>query len=463
MFQALNAARSRIAPLAVATVSFAHRAPFSDSNERCDPTVCHCESNNSTAAPAPANQDPYRVLVVGSGLTGCLTALRIRQRANDRGKPVDITMVERATYPAGRFAATATYQGCIADIGAQVLSTINPLDHRALGGHGVEVKDIKLADDLVRKLISHRTIAQARDEALGETEERMLWEGLWIHYFAPAGLVSVMQKLLDWADVQPLFSVRIDSIDTESSDASVSVKGVVRRFTEDEADASTAYSESYDCVVLCIPAPDVLDVQGALQNLSEASRHVLHNVGYDQRVCEAHFFSGEMKEDLTKAFEDGNGVEIMVEDVDDEIQYISWQNRKSSDRACHDNNSVIVLVAHGQTGHLDTLGNSLDRTLSKLTGKTEDEIASCRLYSKSIPWHTSQMITPMEAVVSDPPSPAWQCIAGKDRRLIIAGDFMTQSSFVGCVASADAAARAVIEGSSVGHGKSKERYVATSS
>ena len=55
------------------------------------------------------------------------------------------------------------------------------------------------------------------------------------------------------------------------------------------------------------------------------------------------------------------------------------------------------------------------------------------------------MITPMEAVISDPPSPAWQCIVGRDRRLLIAGDFMTQSSFLGSVASADAAAQVVME------------------
>ena len=57
---------------------------------------------------------------------------------------------------------------------------------------------------------------------------------------------------------------------------------------------------------------------------------------------------------------------------------------------------------------------------------------------------------PMEAVVADPPSsPAWQCIVGEkgssQEGIIVAGDFMTQSSFVGCVASADAAARAVVE------------------
>ena len=449
MFQAVNAARVRIAPLAAAAASFALHATSSDAHEKRATTVCRCET---TAAPARAraNQDhPFRVLIVGSGLTGCLTASRIRQHAKDRRKPVEITMVERATYPAGRFAATATYQGCIADIGAQVMSTINPLDHRALGGHGVEVKDIKLADDLVQKLISERAIVQARDEALGETEERMLWEGLWVHYFAPSGMVSVLQKLLDWAGVHPFFGVRIESIDTMDCDESVCVKGVVRRCTEAEAETSTTYSGSFDCVVLCIPAPDVLRVQGVIHNLSESSRHVLENVSYDQRACEAHFFSSEIKEALRKAFhQDQQRVELMVEDADDKIQYISWQNRKSSDGACRGKNAVIALVAHGKVGHLDPLGKSLDRTLSKLTGKTEDEIASYRLYSKSIPWQTSQMITPMEAVISDPPSPAWQCIVGKDRRLIIASDFMTQSSFVGCVASADAAARAVIEGSS---------------
>jgi len=70
------------------------------------------------------------------------------------------------------------------------------------------------------------------------------------------------------------------------------------------------------------------------------------------------------------------------------------------------------------------------------------------------------MIAPMEAVVADPPSPSsllsssssseseggrWQCLASRDGSLIIAGDFMTQSSFLGCVGSADAAARAVLE------------------
>eukprot|EP00567_Pseudictyota_dubia_P017810 CAMPEP_0197461512 /NCGR_PEP_ID=MMETSP1175-20131217/56764_1 /TAXON_ID=1003142 /ORGANISM="Triceratium dubium, Strain CCMP147" /LENGTH=41 /DNA_ID= /DNA_START= /DNA_END= /DNA_ORIENTATION= len=40
---------------------------------------------------------------------------------------------------------------------------------------------------------------------------------------------------------------------------------------------------------------------------------------------------------------------------------------------------------------------------------------------------------PMEAVVADPPTPAWQCIVGDEggsEGIIVAGDFMTQSSFV---------------------------------
>ena len=318
MFHTANASL-RFAPpaLAVAAVYSACSTHTASLENR----LCRCEAaGNDEAA------DPFRVLIVGSGLTGCLTALRIQQRlANDRppsknARPViDITMVERATYPSGRFAAAATYRGNVAaDIGAQVLSTINPLDHRALGGHGVEVKDIKLADMLVQKLKSQGVLVRAPDEVLGETEERMLWEGLWMHYFAPSGMVSILQKLLDWAGIEPIFGVRIDSIDTQISEKAVHVKGVDRR-----RGTNTTYSGNYDCVVLCLPAPDALGIRGVRTNLSRGSKHVLEHVRYDQRMCEAHIFSADIREDLAKAFGDNSTVELMVDDIDDKIQYIS--------------------------------------------------------------------------------------------------------------------------------------------
>ena len=55
---------------------------------------------------------------------------------------------------------------------------------------------------------------------------------------------------------------------------------------------------------------------------------MLDNVRYDQRMCEAHIFSADIRDDLAKAFRDSSTVELMVDDIDDKIQYISWQNRK---------------------------------------------------------------------------------------------------------------------------------------
>lgn len=344
----------------------------------------------------------------------------------------------------------------MADVGAQVLSTLNVDDHRAMGGHGVEVKDIKLASEIVQRLLAssssnEKLLVRAKDEALGETEERMIWEGLWQHYFAPYGMASVLRKLLEWANVEPSFGVRIDSIRTKTAgrEGTIRVKGIYRRASRSKSETEEEYCRSYDSVVVCIPAPNVLEINGVLDSLSSDQRHVLKSVKYDVRTCEAHFFSGEISDSLARAFSDESRVELMVEDIDNRIQYISWQDRKQKFPERHsDSNDTVALVIHGRAGELHPLGDALDRTLSKLSKGTfsPDEVSTHRIHSKSILWDVSQLITPMEAVVADPPSePPWQCIVSRDGRLIVAGDFMTQSSFLGCVASADAAARAVVE------------------
>ena len=409
-----------------------------------------------------SSRRPFRVLIVGSGLTGSLTALRIRQRlhgnqtsATDhpatRPRDVDLTVAERATYPAGRFGAAATHRDCVADIGAQVLSTINPKDYRALGGHGVTIENIQTSSEIVQALKSDGVISRVDDSKLGETEERMLWEDLWHHYSAPTGMRGVLVKLLSWANVRPHFGVRVDKLNV-SNDRTIQVKGVYRTENDSEQGAylNKVFIKNYDCVVLCIPAPNVLEL-GVVNYLSPMSRHVLENVRYDRRTCEAHFFSKEFGPRLAEVF--GEKIELMLDDeADSAIQYISWQNPKRANSSFNDSGTCAIVahgaVAHGRAGKLQPLSQTLDSALSKLTGMPEGEISLLRLHTKSIPWNVSQMIMPMEAVVADPPSPAWQCLVGKkgpSEGIIIAGDFITQSSFVGCVATADAAAKAVVE------------------
>ena len=88
---------------------------------------------------------PFRVLVVGGGLTGSVTAALLRRRWKDRARELEIHVWERATYPAGRFGAVAKHGEATADLGAQVLSVVNPFDERAREGHGITMDALRQA------------------------------------------------------------------------------------------------------------------------------------------------------------------------------------------------------------------------------------------------------------------------------------------------------------------------------
>ena len=65
-----------------------------------------------------------KVLIVGAGLTGCLTSYLLRKQWGDL---INLQVVERSAYPSGRFGAGLRYnagkegEGKWADMGSQVL------------------------------------------------------------------------------------------------------------------------------------------------------------------------------------------------------------------------------------------------------------------------------------------------------------------------------------------------------
>jgi hypothetical protein len=444
-------------------------------------TCSYCEPAMTTRRACDKPLKKKTILIVGCGLTRALMACQLVKKLSNHyhhksqqgvaAKDDDIPQVdlmERATYPAGRFGSRATHGGAVADVGAQVLSTVNPDDPRALGGHGVTRANLRTAQSIVQKLLHLQLLQQAPNTYLGETDERMVWEGLWQHYVAPQGLSSVIEALIP-PNVTPKFGVRIDAI-VPTKEGRFQVMGVDRsspsRTTLDhqqaQEEAPKQFSRVYDAVILCIPAPDVLSMQGVESLLDESSKHVLKHVGYDSRTCEAHFFDPRLRPALAMAFshtdtngtgKDGAKLEISLDDCDDDnnspshnISYITWQDPKRG-IAMDDTDTLCAITVHSHakqhvTTRLDE--TDVDRLLSQRTGLSSETIRNYRLAKKSISWTVSQMIRPMEAVVADPPSqPAWQCLSNASGSLVVCGDFMTQSSFVGCVASADAAATTV--------------------
>ena len=226
-----------------------------------------CDGNTDT------NQRTFRILVVGMGLTGCLTAYRIRERYealllkskvhnynhNHNANPgpsttnIEIHIVDRASYPAGRFGALArfnnnndinnsnnntnnsnnnhtnscTNSSSIANIGAQVLSIVNPYDPRSRGdGHGITYQDVKLAYRIVQKFVQQKLVQLLPNSVLrGDTCERMIWENLWYHYGTTSncnedngggGMSGVLWYMLT-TTIHPTtirFNTRIDSVRT---------------------------------------------------------------------------------------------------------------------------------------------------------------------------------------------------------------------------------------------------------
>ena len=430
--------------------------------------VSHCK--------AP-QQKPYRVLIVGAGLTGSLTATLIRRRwSSDR--PLEIHVWERASYPAGRFGAVATHEGAIADLGAQVLSTVDPNDERAAEGHGVTTNVLRLAYNDVQRMLDHGLLVEAPADMLCETEERLNWEGLWRHFWAPQGMSSILRAFLVTSGARVVFGLRCDSVKQLRSDDGV-VKLVAKgsgaaaagRWTrENSTNDAKDQSGTYEAVVVCVPARNALDITGIAECLDRESRSVLQRVRYDARTAHAIFFDSRMGAKLREMFgnaaRNGEDRDIGAAEinVDGEwldrrapgLHYLAWQGGKRGVSAC-------VVVAHcsarppsatgeaAAAGDTDSLGMVYDALSMRLDGLDADDLRSATTHTKTVDWTIAQSIMPMEAVVADPPSPPWCCIRGgagtrTGATLIIAGDFMTHSSYIGCYATADSAADAVVGG-----------------
>jgi len=141
-------------------------------------------------------------------------------------------MLERASlYPAGRCGACATFNAkegssiiIIADLGAQVLSTVNPdNDVRALEGHGVtpsNVRTVQRNSFIGNSLLERQLLTIVPDAALGETGERVIWKGLWRHYSTLHRKEKIVQSLslghCFHRPSLPPFGVRIDAMEGAS-------------------------------------------------------------------------------------------------------------------------------------------------------------------------------------------------------------------------------------------------------
>ena len=453
---------------------------------------------------APQKVKPFRVLIVGAGLTGSLTAALIRRRWCSE-RPLDIHVWERASYPAGRFGAVATHNGAIADLGAQVLSTVDPNDERAREGHGITKNVLQLAWSDVQRMLDDRLLVEAPTNLLCPTEERLNWEGLWRHFWAVQGMSSILRDFLTASQARVVFGLRCDSVQQIQSDdggtvlvaqgAGASAAG--RWACGNSENDATDESGTYEAIVVCVPSRNVLDIAGVADLLDRESLSVLQQVRYDARTAHALFFDSQMASKLRELFrnadnDDGDSVSNMGSaeiNFDGDwlghrsvpgVHYLAWQGVKRG----ADAGAAVSVVAHctarppsktgeaapaavpggttGRAASTDSIDKVYEALAMRLDGLEAGDLKSMTVHTKTVDWTIAQLVMPMEAVVADPPSPPWCCMESasaatqsassgcvgtrQGAKIVIAGDFMTHSSYVGCYASADAAADAVVGG-----------------
>ena len=218
----------------------------------------------------------------------------------------------------------ATHNGAIADLGAQVLSTVDPNDERAREGHGITKNVLQLAWSDVQRMLDDRLLVEAPTNLLCPTEERLNWEGLWRHFWAVQGMSSILRDFLTASQARVVFGLRCDSVQQIQSDdggtvlvaqgAGASAAGRWARGNS-ENDA-TDESGTYEAIVVCVPSRNVLDIAGVADLLDRESLSVLQQVRYDARTAHALFFDSQMASKLRELFrnadnDDGDSVSNM--------------------------------------------------------------------------------------------------------------------------------------------------------
>ncbi|CAN9508811.1 unnamed protein product [Ophioblennius macclurei] len=329
-----------------------------------------------------------RVLIVGAGLTGSLCACLLRRELQSK---VHIVVWDKSRGAGGRMSTSRPPDPSshAADLGAQYVSATPAYaqSHKSFYSELLAAGVLKPLDCIIEGL-------RQKDNSY--------------NYVTPLGMSSLVKHFLSESGAD-LFLER-------------HVTGVYRRGASWEVKRKVGESETFDAVVLTMPVPQILQLEGDVRPLLSAQQEQqLNGVAYSSRFALALFFPPDA------VFSFPWGARYFSEG--DCIRYIAVDPRKSTHDAAGRGPSLVVhtSIPFG-VKHLEEEKEAVQPIIMQelynlLPDLPQPTSVKCHK------WRYSQVLT------SVPDCPGHMTVLDQPP-LICGGDAFTHSNFDGCVESA---------------------------
>lgn len=329
-----------------------------------------------------------RVLIVGAGLTGSLCACLLRRELQSK---VHIVVWDKSRGAGGRMSTSrppdpSSYS---AELGAQYISATPAYaqSHHSFYSELLAAGILKPLDCIIEGL-------KQKDNSS--------------NYVTPLGMSSLVKHFLSESGAD-LFLER-------------HVTGVYRRGATWEVKRKVGDSETFDAVVLTMPVPQILQLEGDVTPLlSVQQQQQLNGVAYSSRFALALFFSPDA------VFSFPWGARYVTESGC--IRYIAVDPRKSSaDPAGRGPSLVVHTSVPFGVEHLEEDKEAIQPIILQELHKLLPDLPQ-PISIKCHKWRYSQVLTAV------PDCPGHMTVLNQPP-LICGGDAFTHSNFDGCVESA---------------------------
>ncbi|XP_072335064.1 renalase isoform X2 [Scyliorhinus torazame] len=330
-----------------------------------------------------------RVLIVGAGVTGSLSAFLFRRELPNK---LQIVVWDKARGAGGRMNTSRSPHdpNCMADLGAQYISVTPHYAEK----HQSFYEELLSRDILKPMLISVEGMIQKE-------------KGI-CNFVAPQGISSLVKHYLADSGADVFYNHHVTHINLKEGKLEVC--------------SMSAPSEVFDAVVLTMPVPQILQLQGHIENLiSESQRQQLETASYSSRFALALFYEAGTQ----------IGVPWAAKYIVDNpcIRFISIDNKKRNLESPEVGPSIVIHttvqfgVENVQKDKKEVEHLILDQLQQVLPGLPNSMSTKCHK------WRYSQVI---QSVLNCP----GQMTLDVQPLLVCGGDGFTHSNFDGCTASA---------------------------